>query len=170
VPGKAFQKIIAGFVEHVYEEALGASWMLSDALAEAISLLERYYSSVKYGTGYIAAFLDAGDTATGGIETVLAGLSESIKDAEREKHINGVLSWHVRSAGWAIRCEIARIILEDYGPFLAEWVRSCAPAQLADAVPSMMRELISSDSALRQICFCTHGPLTAETPVVWKPL
>lgn len=170
VPHRMFQKIIAGFVEHVYEQALGASWLLSDALAEAILLLDRYYSSVKYGTGYMAAFLDAGDEATGGIETVLAGLSDAIKDMEREKHINGVLSWHVRSAGWTVRCEIARIILEDYGSFLAEHVRSCAPAQLVDEIPSIIRASIYSDSTLRQICFNTHAAVTAETPVLPKPL
>ncbi len=170
VAHKVLHEIIARFVEHIYEKALESSWMIADPLAEAILLLDRHYHSVIYGAGYAAAVLDADDAAAGGIQTVLAGLAESIKDAEREKYIRGVFTWHLRSAQWSMRCEIARILLEDYGPFLPERLRKCAPAQLVDVIPSILQGFICSDSALQQISFCTKGPLTAETLLGREPL
>ena len=71
VSHKAFNKIVADFVQQIYEKALKASWMLTDPLAEAIFLLENYYRSPAYGPGYAAAILNANDAAEGGVQTVL---------------------------------------------------------------------------------------------------
>jgi hypothetical protein len=150
---KEFHRIVAGFVEQVYDKALGASWMLTDPLAEAIWLLENGYESAVYGTGYVAALLDANDPAEGGIQTVLTGLAELIKDIERQKYIKAVFARYLHGCNWALRCEIARVLLEDYRPFLPERLGKCAPAQLADEIPSLVLMLISSDSVLHQMAF-----------------
>ena len=159
----AFHKIISGFVEYIYENAFGASWMLTDPLAEAMFLLENHYRSEIYGTGYTAAILDADDTAESGIQTVLSGLAEAIKDVERQKYVRGVFAWHVLGADWNLRCEIARILLEDYKLFMPERLCKCVPAQLVDQIPAIMNIHICSDSTLQQITFCRETPLTAET-------
>jgi len=121
---KTFHHIIAEFVYQIYENGLKASWLLMDPLAEAISLLERYYQSAVYDTGYVAALLDANDAAEGGIQTVLIGLAESVKDTERQKYITAVFTWHLRRSSWPLQCEIVRILLED--------CRAFDPERLAD--------------------------------------
>jgi hypothetical protein len=150
---KEFHRIVAVFVKQVYDKALGASWMFTDPLAEALWLLENGYESAVYGTGYVAALLDANDPAEGGIQTVLTGLAELIKDIERQKYIKAVFARYLHGCNWALRCEIARVLLEDYRPFLPERLGKCAPAQLADEIPSLILMLISSDSVLHQMAF-----------------
>ena len=167
---RVFHKIIADFVERIYEKALKAPWMLTDPLAEAIFLLENHYQSVVYGLGYMAAILDADDVREGSIQTVLTGLAESIKDIERRKYVNGVFTWHLLGCDWNLRCEIARILLEDYQPFIPERLRKCGPAQLVDEIPSIMYRHICSESTLQQISFSNEKPLTAENLFNWELL
>ena len=155
---QAFHKVIADFVERIYAKALKAFWILTDPLAEAIFLLENNYCSTRYGTGYTAAILDADDASVGGIRSVLTGLAESIKDIERQKYIQGVFAWHLYSGDWNVQCEIVRILLEDYQPFIPERLFQCAPAHLVDEIPSIMWRHISSDSVLQQISFCNGKP------------
>jgi len=167
---KEFHRIAACFVEHIYDKALAASWMITDPLAEAIWLLGNGYESAVYGTGYVAALLDANDPAEGGIQTVLAGLAELIRDSERQKYIKAVFAWHLSGCSWSLRCEIARVLLEDYRPFLPEWLGKCTPAQLADEIPSLISTFISADSILQQGAFSSEGLIAAETPLNRKPL
>ena len=155
---QAFHKVIADFVERIYAKGLKAFWILTDPLAEAIFLLENNYRSTRYGTGYTAAILDADDTSIGGVRSVLTGLAESIKDIERQKYIQGVFAWHLYSGDWNLQCEIVRILLEDYRPFIPERLCQCAPAHLVDEIPSIMWRHISSDSVLQQISFCNGKP------------
>jgi hypothetical protein len=150
---KEFHRIIADFVEQVYDRALTASWMLTDPLAEAIWLLETGYQSAVYGTGYIAALLDANDPAEGGIQTVLTSLAESIKGIKRQEYTRAVFIRYLHGASWHLRCEIARALLEDFRAFAPERLGKCAPAQLADEIPSLILMLISSDSVLHQMAF-----------------
>lgn len=150
---KEFHRIVADFIEHVYDKALGASWMLTDPLAEAIWLLEAGYQSAVYGTGYIAALLDANDPAEGGIQTVLTGLAELIKGIRRQEYTRAVFARYLGGCNWHLRCEIARFLLEDYRAFIPKRLGKCAPAQLADEIPSLISMLISSDSVLHQMAF-----------------
>jgi len=148
---KEFHRIVAGFVEQVCDKAVGASWMLTDPLAEAIWLLETGYQSAVYGIGYIAALLDANDPAEGGIQTVLMSLAESIKGLKRQEYTSAVFTRYLHGCSWRLRCEIARVLLEDYRVFITERLGSCAPAQLADEIPWLISMLISSDSVLHQM-------------------
>jgi hypothetical protein len=148
---KDFHRIIAGFVEHVYDKAAAAPWMPADPLAEAIWLLETGYQSAVYGTGYIAALLDANDPAEGGIQTVLMGLAEAIKGIKRQEYIRAVFARYLCGCNWHLRCEIARVLLEDYRAFLPERLGKCTPAHLADEIPSLISTMISSDSVVNQV-------------------
>ncbi|MFC1761018.1 hypothetical protein ACFL6U_02935 [Planctomycetota bacterium] len=158
VTHKAFHKVIAEFVERIYAKALKSLWMLTDPLAEAIFLLENHYRSDRYGTGYTAAILDADDASVGSIRSVLTGLAEAIKDIEREKYIQGVFARYLYGGDWFLRCEIVRILLDDYQPFIPEQLSQCAPAYLVDEIPSILCRYISSDSVLQQISFCHEKP------------
>ena len=162
-PHKVFHKIIGDFVGQIYEKALKASWMLTDPLAEAIFLLENHYRSSKYGSGYEAAASDADDPTQGGIQTVLTSMAESIKDIERKKYIDGIFTWYLHSCSWELQCEIARLLLEEYQPFIPPLLRRCVPAQLVDEIQSIMYEYICSDFALQQRSFFNQKYLTAAT-------
>jgi hypothetical protein len=150
---KEFHRVIAGFVKHVYEKGVAVSWMPADPLAEAIWLLEAGYRSAVYGTGYIAALLDANDPAEGGIQTVLTGLAESIKGIKRQKYTTDVFARYLHGCSWYLRYEIARVLLENYRAFLPEKLSQCAPAQLVDETPLLISMIISSDSVLHQVAF-----------------
>jgi len=163
VTHKDFNKIVADFMQQIYEKALKASWMLTDPLAEAIFLLENYYRSPAYGPGYAAAVLHANDAAEGGVQAVLAGLAESIKNVERKKYIDGVFTWHLHGCSWELLCEIARLLLEDYKPYMPPLLCKCVPAQLVDEIPSIMYTYIRGDFTLQQISLCNEKHLTTET-------
>jgi hypothetical protein len=148
---KEFHQIVARFVREVHDRALAASWTLTDPLAKALSILENNYQSAVYGTSYVAALLDANDPAEGGIQTVLTNLTETIKDMERNHYTRSVFAWHLNGCSWKLRCEIARVLLKDYRAFIPERLGNCTPAQLVDAIPSLISMSMASDSILRQI-------------------
>ena len=144
VTHKDFHKIIADFAQQIYEKALKAPWILTDPLDEAIVLLENGYHSSFHGPGYTGAMLHTNDTEKGGIEAVLTGLAGTIIEIEKQKYIDGILTWHLRGCSWQILCEIAQILLEDYGPFLPPQLCKRVPAQLVDVIPDIMKRCIDS--------------------------
>jgi hypothetical protein len=157
-----FHTIIADFVGQIYDRALKASLALTDPLAKAIFLLDHHYQSAQYGAGYIAARLDADHTTGGDMHIVLSSLAESIKDIEKQKYINGVFISHLPCNEWYLQCEIARILLQDYGVFMTEQLRQCVPAQLVGQLPAIMHNCLYNDSVLQQISFQEEKHLTGE--------
>ncbi|KPL24870.1 MAG: hypothetical protein AMJ75_02625 [Phycisphaerae bacterium SM1_79] len=153
VTHKEFHKIIANFVQQIYEKALKASWVLTNPLDEAILLLENGYHSYLYGPGYTGAILHTNDTEKGGIQAVLAGLAGAINDIERKKYIDGVLTWHLHGCSWELQCEIAEVILDDYRAFIPPQLCKCVPAQLVDVIPTIIQRYIDSDFTLQGISF-----------------
>jgi hypothetical protein len=162
VSHKDFHKIIADFVQQIYEKALKASWMLTDPLDEAILLLESGYNSALYGPGYAAAMLHTNDTEKGGIQAVLANLAGVINDIERQKYVEGVLTWHLYGCSWELQCEIAQVILEDYKPFIPPQFYERAPAQLVDVIPEIIQVYIDSHFLLRGLSFTNRSHQTIE--------
>jgi hypothetical protein len=152
VTHKEFHRIIASFVTHLHDKA-ATTWMFGDPLAGAIWLLEAGYQSAAYGTGYIAALLDANDPAEGGIQTVLAGMADSVKGIKRQEYTNAVFARYLHGCSWHLRREIARLLVEKYRAFLPERLGKSDPAQLTDDIPLLISKLISSDSVLYQIAF-----------------
>ena len=156
VTHKDFHRIIADFAQQIYEKALKASWRLTDPLDEAILLLENGYHSGLYGPGYTGAMLHTNDTEKGGIEAVLNGLAGAIIEIERQKYIDGVLTWHLHGCSWQLLCEIAQKLLEDYRPFIPPQLCKCVPAQLVDVIPTIMQRYIESHFTLQGISFLSH--------------
>ena len=167
---KEFNKAAADFVKQIYEKALGASWMLTDPLAEAIFLLDSGYQCPACGPGYVAALRHANDTENGGLPMVLADLAELIKDIERQKYVDGVFTWYLHRCSWELQCEIAGILLEDYEPFIPPPMRKYVSAQLVDDIPEVIARYMESDFALQQITFRGQGALTPETLRNWGML
>ena len=165
-----FHKVIAEFVVWVYDKGLDARWMASgEPLGQAIDLLEEHYNSV-YGSGYIAAALDANDAQEGGIDTVLHRLAEIIKNIERSKHIKAIFTINIDPADWHLKCEIVGILLEKYSCFLPEHLLGCKPWELVDEIPSIMYRYVCSDSALHEILFYQEQTLSAEKLFTRQPL
>jgi len=162
ITNSTFHKVIAEFVIQIYGKGLNARWMLSgEPLGQAINLLEGYYQGA-YGRGYIAAALDANDVEEGGIEVVLNRLAEIIKDIERSKHIKAIFTVNIDPIDWHLKCEIVRILLENYKPFLPKHLLQCKPWELANEIPSIMYRYVCSDTTLQQILSFLERPLTVE--------
>jgi len=156
VTHKDFHRVIADFIQQIYEKAMKASWMLTDPLDEAILLLENGYHSYLYGPGYTGAILHANDAEKGGIQAVLTGLAGAINDIERQKYIDGVLTWHLHGCSWELQCEISQVILEDYRPFIPPQLCKCVPAQLVNVIPVIIQRYIDSDFTLQGISFLSR--------------
>jgi hypothetical protein len=88
--------------------------------------------------------LHTNDTEKGGIEAVLTGLAGAIIEIERQKYIDGVLTWHLHGCNWQVLCEIAQILLEDYRPFIPPQLHERVPAQLVDVIPDIMQRCVDS--------------------------
>ena len=144
VTHKNFHRIIADFVEQVYEKALKASWILTDPLDEAIVLLENGYHSSLYGPGYTGAMLHANDIEKGGLQAVLGRLAGTIIEIERQKYIDGILAWHLHGCSWQLLCEIAQKLLEDYRPFIPPQLHKRVSAQLVEVIPDIMQSCVDS--------------------------
>ena len=149
VAHKDFHRIIADFTRRIYAKALKASWRLTDPLDEAIVLLENGYRSALYGPGYTAAMLHTNDPEKGGIEVVLAALARAIMEMERQKYIDGVLTWHLRGCSWQLLCAIAQQLMEDYQPFIPPQLHERVPAQLVDVLADIMQRCVDSHFTLQ---------------------
>ena len=148
VTHKDFHKIISDFAKQIYEKALKAPWILTDPLDEAIVLLENGYHSALYGPGYTGAMLHTNDPEKGGIHAVLTGLAGAIIEIEKQKYIDGVLTWHLHGCSWQLLCEIAQKLLEDYRPFVPPQLCKRVPAQLVEVIPDIMQRCIDSNLTL----------------------
>ena len=150
VSHKQFHRIIACFLQHIHREGLKSPWELSDPLAKAILLFERYYKGI-YASGYSAAVLDANNSEQGGLDPVLNEFAESIKTLEREKHIRAIFAKYLDHDDWCLRCEIARILLQRCQMFLPPQMHNCTPEQIVDDIPSLMFKYLDSLAALQQL-------------------
>ena len=58
---------------------------------------------------------------------------------------------NIEAADWQLQCEIVRVLLDDYGPFLPKQLRQCKPWELVSQIPSMMSGYLCGDSSLQEI-------------------
>ena len=164
VSHKMFHKVLADFIVQVYDQGLKACWKLSaNPLDEAIALLDGHYQS-HYGHGYIAAALDANDATQGGIDAVLGMLKEIIKHVERQKYLRNIFATNIETVDWHLQCEIVRLLLENYRPFLPEQIWKCEPWELVSQIPSMISLCLGVDSALQEIL--SYPEASAQSPNV----
>ena len=148
-----FNRVIAEFVRDLYQKGLRLPRHLSDreALTEAVSLLEKYYQGID-SRGYDVALLDARGNNQEGLEYVLSQLAESIKAAERKKYERWVFADTIDQSDWETRRQIAATYLTKYKDFLSPAIREMDSAWLADHFQSLVFNLVSTQSLLRQVC------------------
>ena len=103
------------------------------------------------GCGYEAALLDAANSRGGGLDDVINRIVEIIKTREREKYINLVFACHLSPIDWHTRCKIAAILLDRHRNFLSPELRQCRPEQVADEIPALIINHISTKKSLQQI-------------------
>jgi len=157
----SFHRAIGLVVSHVYAHGLGLKQSLSpgQAVAEALSILDRSYQGAS-GRGYDAAFLDASQQPPGGMDGVLNSIVWSILETERAKYIQWVFDSRLSGADWPLRCEIAELILNQSADLLTPVLRRCSPAQLADAIPALLRELCGVEAFVhRHLVSFSRGQL-----------
>ena len=148
-----FNRVIAEFVRDLYQKGLRLPRHLSDreALTEAVSLLEKYYQGID-SRGYDVALLDARGNNQEGLEYVLSQLAESIKSAERKKYERWVFADTIDQSDWETRRQIAATYLTKYKDFLSPAILEMDSAWLADHFQSLVFNLVSTQSLLRQVC------------------
>ena len=145
-----FHQAISKLVGHIYEYTFRLQLPPPQALDEAIFLLERYYQDGPVH-GYTAALIDAADKKSDGLDRILAQLVRIIQARERERYINWVFIYHWGPTDWRSRCEMAALLQDKYRAFLSPELRQCSPAQLADEIPALISNHLSTEKSLRQI-------------------
>lgn len=159
---KDFHKVIADFVQHIYQHALRKPFMLTNSLDEAIMLLENGYRSTLYGPGYYGAILQANDQAGGGIQLVLTDIAELLINNERQKYINSVLTSYLHSCSWDLLCQIAKKLLDDYQRFLPPQLYKCATAQIVDVIPDIIYGDVCSEQIMKRLSIQEQQNTIAE--------
>lgn len=167
---RCFHEIISAFVRAIYDDGLKAPFSIADPLAQAIYLLSTHYQSDTYGNGYIAALMDACDSNADGIQKVRTELGEIIKQLEKSKYVKAVFAEYIGGCDWYLRCEIARVLLEDYRSYLPHKLQQCVPEQLANELPLIINMHIRSGSTLEQIFYGKPKTLSNKNLLQSRPL
>jgi len=127
-----FNRIIGRFVSHLYKTGLRLPRHLSteEAFAEAVFLLKKNYPGA-HEDGYDVALMDASDTKLEGIEQILSGLAESIKEAEREKYMEWVFLDNVDQLDWNAKLRMAAVHQKRNTQFFPPDLLALNPSRLA---------------------------------------
>jgi len=143
-----FLYVISDFIQKVYLKGPGINQDLSQprACAEALNIIEKAYQNQNIAA-YDAAMADA---VYDDISNVLARMAGFIIARNRRIHMDWVYRTRIDHLGWADRCLIAEILLNQWGPFLPPRIRSCAPAHLADAILQLLDLVRSSETFVKK--------------------
>ena len=143
-----FNKVIADFVKLLYGKAIRYPRMLSDqeAIAEAIQLLTRYTDAEgpdRYGA--ILSIVLVGGSEE--LKKMPLQLSEIIKEVERRKYIQWVITCHFRNLEWKRQCYIVESYMESISQNLPAELQRLKPEQLVE----YFEDLIRADVLFRNI-------------------
>ena len=154
-----FNRTMGNFVSHIYMYGLRVRQTITieQAQSEALFILTHNYQSA-YAQGYPAAYLDASNPDTGGLESVMAQMTEIIILKERSKHVRWVLTSRIISKDWHTKYLIAEILLDRWESYLPPNILACSPAQLIDNLPDLFNLFISTTRVVNKI-------LTGDTPL-----
>jgi hypothetical protein len=126
-----------------YGREVSSGHARSEALTEAINLLERYYDS--HGTkGYDAAYLDAIDTFGAGIVAVLTQLGEAMK----QQQLFRLIEWHatnlINPTDWPLQKQIVTHLIKLLGDSLPEVIRNSDPSRFTNTYRDLIALLQSA--------------------------
>lgn len=130
---KVFNRVVAGFVQRIYGEALRLPrrFSIHEALAEGIDLLNRY--SAVEGPDRYGSILGLALTGTpDDLKAVLMQLAEIIKDNERRKYVRWVFVCHFRTLEWNRQCDIVAAYRERMSSYMTAEVLRLKPEQLVE--------------------------------------
>jgi len=149
---KRFHELISKLVQFIYQRGLKLPKILSltEALAEAISLLELGYRN-EYSAGYDAAIVDASNPEINGFELIKSSLIEIIKNVEREKYIEWVFVSYIDTSDWKIKCEIIEFLFWIYIPYLPPRTQSYDPVVFADCYKELILNNINANQIIVQL-------------------
>lgn len=128
-----FNRVVAGFVQRIYGDALRFPRRFStdEALAEGIDLLSRYSAAEgpdRYGS--IVGLVLTGTPDD--LKDVLMQLAEIIKDIERRKYVRCVFVCHFRNLAWKSQCRIVAAYRERTSQYMTAEVLRLKPEQLVE--------------------------------------
>lgn len=143
VTHETLHRVLAELVRRLCQEGLGVPRCLSPAQAqdEAVFYLQHLYQGTA-DSGYEAAMAH-GRLLDDGLRVVVHHLVESLKAWRRQVHLMWVRTRIVGGLDWAVRCQMAAILLERLEPYLPANVKSMDPARFAED-PLALLEMVSS--------------------------
>jgi|GEM_PF-2064163 len=140
-----FNECLTEFVMHMpgYGREVSSGQARSEALAEAISLLERNYDS-QGAKGYDGAYLDAIDTFGAGITAVLTQLGEAMK----QQQLFRLIEWHttnlINPTDWQLQKQIVTHLIKLLGDSLPEVIRDSDPSRFTNTYRDLIALLQSA--------------------------
>jgi hypothetical protein len=145
-----FFKITGDFIAHLCRFGPGVRKILSatQARSEALSIIEKCYWHCPEDIRLDAAYLDAADNETAGIEYVLEQMANYIKDKARQIHVEWVFTTRLRCLDWKIQCSIAKAFIHREKPYIPSELLACHPAQLTHDLDDLMKLFVDVDSKL----------------------
>jgi hypothetical protein len=154
-----FIRITGDFIHHIYKHGLRVKKTMTteQAQSETLFILEHHYQGA-YSRGFHAAYLDASNPSTDGLEYVMAQMTEIIISKERSKHVQWVLASRIISKDWHTKCLMAEILLDRWKSYLPPDILACPAEQIADILPDLFNVFISTDRVVNRM-------LTGDTPL-----
>jgi hypothetical protein len=145
-----FLKITGDFIAHLCRFGPGVRKILSatQARSKALSIIEKCYWHCSEDIRLDAAYLDAADNETVGIEYVLEQMANYIKERARKTHVEWVFTTRLRCLDWKIQCSIAKAFIHREKPYIPSDLLDCHPAQLAHDLDDLMKLFIEANSKL----------------------
>ena len=145
-----FFKIVGDFITHIYRFGPGVRKILSatQARTEALSIIEKCYWHCTEDIRLDAAYLDAADNETAGIEYVLEQMANYIKEKARERHIKWVFATRLRCLDWKTQCSIAKALINQQRPYIPSDLLACQPEQFTHCLDDLMNSFIEINSKL----------------------
>ena len=131
------RKEIVQFVGKIYTDGLGYPWDVASNVSHVVSLLDHHYQG-NYSDGFIAAILDAKESALGGLNLVLNRVADIIKTVEREKYLQAILTRLFDKYDWRFRLQFVSVLRNQFGDVFSEELRQCPSEQLANNIPELI--------------------------------
>ena len=145
---QAFHQAIAGLITHLYRYGMRLPRHLdaASALAEGIQILQLAYQGT-HTRGYEGAYLDARQE---GIKPILMRMVEILKALERRKYQRWAFIHCIESKPWPIQYAMVESLLHQQGPWLPPLLLERSPAELVDAIQTLVMAIINVDLMIQQ--------------------
>ena len=147
---KEFNSIIASLFQELYRHNLGFTRELSEseALGEAIMLLEKYYQTDRFN-GYEGALFEATIKGQHGILFVLKRIVEIYKQNEREKYISSIIKKSIDPTDWYLVKELIEEIVKSYHHRLPSELLKFKPIELIPYYEELIIKIVSAQNSVK---------------------